>query len=181
MMLYFCFMEFVESRSSIWQGAATGLVVSALNHVAHRVSGPETQMQKKPKIVHTTEEAIDHYYNGEGEPVELGMATKKEVVRSPETKRVIQRLVKGIAEKRSSNYGVDLTKKTFHVGDTRVDYNTSCTTTKCVTTFKAFSGDGFRDPLDIGIEVGGTPYNYITWEFSISYKNPGYLIGTNIK
>ena len=32
---------------------------------------------------------------------------------------------------------------------------------------------------EIGIE--GTPYNYSTWEFSISYKNPGYLIGTNIK
>lgn len=30
-------MEFVESRSSIWQGAATGLAVSALNHVAHRI------------------------------------------------------------------------------------------------------------------------------------------------
>jgi len=38
MMLYFCFMEFVESRSSIWQGAATGMTVSALNHVAHRMS-----------------------------------------------------------------------------------------------------------------------------------------------
>lgn len=37
MMLYFCFMEFVESRSSIWQGAATGMTVSALNHVAHRI------------------------------------------------------------------------------------------------------------------------------------------------
>jgi hypothetical protein len=33
----------------------------------------------------------------------------------------------------------------------------------------------------IGIEIpGGHPYNYIPWNFSIQYMNPGYPVGNNI-
>jgi hypothetical protein len=74
-----------------------------------------------------------------------------------------------------------MTSLTFHVGDTNVDYSTTCTRTSCTTTFNAFIRDGFWDPISLNIEPGGTPYSYKPWQYKISYTNPGYPIGTNIK
>lgn len=134
--------------------------------------------------------AVEHYFNGNGKDAELSWKVKFKLLVSPESKRIIHRLIKGEAKLLSHNFRVDLTKgyDTFHIGRTRVDYSTSCTVNKCITKFTAFSGDGFRDPLDIGQMIGidveipfGLPYNYIPWNYSIHYNNPGYPVGNNLK
>lgn len=93
----------------------------------------------------------------------------------------MNRLISGEAKNRTLTFDVKMTLSTFHVGNTNVDYFTSCTETSCTTIFKAFVGDGFWDPIDLGVEVGGTPYKYNTWQYQITYKNPGYPVGVNIK
>lgn len=67
-------------------------------------------------------------------------------------------------------YPVDMTRDMFHVGRTGIEYNTKCNKGMCTTTFKGFQQkdkatgrvypDAFVDPVDLGFEVGGTPYDY---------------------
>ena len=87
-----------------------------------------------------------------------------------------------------------MTTEVFHIGNTNVDYTTTCTVSKCVTVFDDFVRDGFWDPNFIAEKTlgpfidsykpdgmgpnlehsGGTPYRYIPMRFQITYKNPGY-------
>jgi hypothetical protein len=185
------------AEGNFWTGTRQGLITSGLNHSFHWVGDSFKEAlddsapppSKSEKVVDSNLSAINHYFNGEGKSVELGTQTKRAVLRNKDTRRVVKTLIAGDAENLTSNFSVDLTKEVFHVGRTRVDYSTSCTVEKCTTNFTAFSGDGFRDPLDIGqviervtgwkiyVEIqGGIPYNYIPWNFSMSYKNPGYLV-----
>ncbi|MCO6565735.1 MAG: hypothetical protein J6581_09890 [Apibacter sp.] len=171
----------VLTNGNFWQGAATGLIVSGLNHVAHRAD-PPVKKSKNKKVIDSNLGAVNHYFNGDGEPVELGTNTKKAVLRNKRTRNVVTKLIEGKAERKTYWYGIDLTNDMFHVGRTNVEYATTCNSTKCTTKFKAFVKDGFWDPIDLKIELpGGKPYSYIPWEFSITYKNPGYSVGTNIK
>jgi RHS repeat-associated protein len=164
---------------NFWQGAATGLVVSGLNHAMHKIDPPE----KKSNIaLNDTKDAKEHYFKGDGEDKDVGRGAKIALRNSPEYKKVLGRLINGTAIKRSSSFDVNMTDEVFHIGDTNVDYSTNCSEGNCRTTFKAFVRDGFSDPLDIGIELyGGTPYNYIPYTFTVNYPNPGYKSGTNIK
>jgi hypothetical protein len=150
------------------------------------------QVQKKveneqngggPVTIDNTSQALDYYYNGNGDPVLLGPQTQKQLFKNPDYIRVKGALINGTANSRTNTFDVDLTwqDNTFHIGDSNVDYYTKCSPSTCVTRFEAFVRDGFSDPLGIGIELGGTPYPYIPFKFTIKYKNPGYPTGVNIK
>ncbi|WP_068597635.1 hypothetical protein ACF3NR_08715 [Vaginella massiliensis] len=171
------------SGGNFFEGALIGGVVAGLNDAMHKHLNGGDPPRKRRKILSNSSDAVDHYYNGNGEDAEIGMGAKRKLISNSETKRVINRLISGEANSLSNTFDVDLTNsyEGFHIGDTNVDYSTSCTISKCTTSFKAFVRDGFWDPLDIGIEIGGKPYNYVPWEFKISYKNPGYPKGNNIK
>ena len=83
-------------------------------------------------------------------------------------------------------YGVNMTRDMFHVGDTGIQYDTQCNNGMCTTTFKGFvqednaTGlivpDAFDDPIDIGIEVGGTPYDYKPYIWQETYPD-NFTIG----
>ncbi|MFV5701600.1 hypothetical protein ACM55F_06975 [Flavobacterium sp. XS2P12] len=171
---------------NFWQGAVTGLVVSGLNHAFHTIDPPGG---KKPKVVDNNKEAVEHYYE-DGSPVELGPNTKLALLNDKDYRRVLGALKAGTAVSRTDKFDIHFTWKVFHIGDSNVNYSTSCTTGNCTTRFSAFVGDGFRDPLDLGFETSfnsgdvnfmAKPYNYIPYNFSVSYPNPGYPVGTNIK
>ena len=114
---------------------------------------------------------------------------------SSEVKRVAYRLVSGIADNLTGRFGVDMTLQgAFFVGDTAVDYTTTCGLLMCRTNFSAFVNDSFSDPLDIGFEIpmptlstpimgsgyspslirSPKPYNFLPFNFFITYPNPGY-------
>jgi len=152
---------------------SNGAVSGAFVHMFNAEGGAK-------KIVDSTSEAVSHYYNGKGQPVELGIKTKLALRTNQAQINHLQNIVSGRTSSLTGNYGIDLTGSatTFHVGDTRVDYFTSCTSYSCTTTFVGFSGDGFWDIYggsDYGGpqgELGGTPYAYKPYMWTETYSNP---------
>ena len=135
-------------------------------------------------VIDSTHDALVYYFSGSKESVSLGQQTQLALQANDDFIRVRNLLVNGDANSRTNTFDVNLTwqSNTFHIGDSNVDYFTSCTDANCVTRFEAFVRDGFSDPLDIGFEVyGGTPFRYTPYVFTIEYKNPGYPTGINIK
>lgn len=152
---------------------------SGLNNASHEI---DPNKKKSNIALNGTDDARKYYFSGNGEDKDVGRAAKIALRNSPEYNRVLNRLMNGTAIRKSYTFDVNLTDEVFHIGDTNVDYFTTCSSGNCRTTFKAFVRDGFSDPLDIGIEIyGGTPYNYIPYTFTISYPNPGYKPGVRIR
>ena len=111
-------------------------------------------------VVHNTKEAVIHYYHGNGEPADLGDESTAELMSSPEFKRNHNAI---ITEGRDKNaFAVNMTNKTFHIGRTNVKYHVNNGNQSSSVTYTLFNNDRFIDPLDIGIETGGTPYEYKT-------------------
>lgn len=130
-------------------------------------------------VIDTTKEATVHYMDGNGESVELGIGTKYAVRSHPLVVRQSDALRSGKAKHLSHNLSVELAGKVYHVGKTRVDFTTNCESGTCTTTYKAFDGDGYWDPLaPVGFgdglggdwEVwGGKGYYYIPYIWSETY------------
>nr|WP_201587214.1 hypothetical protein [Psychrobacter sp. HII-4] len=127
---------------------------------------------KPPIIIDSNQAAVYQYFNGNGEAVELGATTKSRLRNHDRQKAALARLKSGVTDM-DGFYRVDMTRGSnsmFHVGRTGVEYDTQCNNGICTTTFKGFQQkdkttgriypDAFVDPIDIGIEVGGTPYDY---------------------
>ena len=84
-------------------------------------------------------------------------------------------------------YATNVEFDTFHVGKTPINYETSCSSSTCITTFTSH-GDGFKDPLSLiewqeqnitksdgdgpNYEAGGTPYNYNPFSWELEYDRP---------
>jgi uncharacterized protein RhaS with RHS repeats len=146
--------------------------------------------KRKYKVINTTAEAREHYYKGKGQPVILGAETTNELRTSTEYQRVIKKLMNGTAINLNGTFDVDMTFKTFHVGNTNVEYTTTISGDYCITTFREFVDDGFWDPDFLNepagitnpikrpdgkgpnLEMGGTPYDYISSTNVIVYPNP---------
>jgi len=132
---------------NFWQGAAIGLAVSGLNHVAHKAFGPGDP--PKRKVINNTKEALNHFYNGNGEPVKLGVKTLMELINSDKFLEKHNRIINGLGNGKvtspNGSFSVNLTFKTFHVGRTNVDYSVGCKGIVCTVTYKAFVNDGFWD------------------------------------
>ena len=133
------------------------------------------------KVINNTKEAVEHYYEGDGETVELGEQTKTELRNHPKVRRQSEALRKGSAQHLSDNLSVDMESYTFHVGKTRVDFTTNCHASTCTTTYKGFVKDGFWDPnyfapwthdgVGSGGELGGTIYNYTPYIWKETYPD----------
>jgi RHS repeat-associated protein len=153
-------------------------------------TGQEKPKQKKRKVINTTSDARDHYANGKGEPAVIGEESTNELRLSPEYQRVIKKLRNGTAVKINGSFDVNMTYKTFHIGDTNVNYTTTCSGATCTTNFTEFVDDGFWDPDFLSeisgitnpikrpdgkgpnLELGGTPYDYVSSTNIIIYPNP---------
>ena len=119
-------------------------------------------------VVHNTKEAVIHYYYGNGEPVDVGDEATAELMSSPEFKRNHYAITTEGRE--NASFDVDMTKKTFHIGDTNVDYYVNNGEQSSSVTYILFADDRFEDPLDIGIEAAGTPYEYKTRKVIYYFK-----------
>jgi RHS repeat-associated protein len=147
----------------------------------------------KAKVIDNTSDAKNHYDNGDGSGVLIGMATRNLLRLSRNYQNVIDKLVSGKAKNLNSTFDVDMTGKIFHIGDTNVDYSTNCSEGTCTTTFTEFVNDGFWDPNVLDEFIGssqsnfrpdgmgpnletqnGHPYPYIPSTYIIIYPNPGY-------
>ena len=67
---------------------------------------------------------------------------------------------------------VDLTDEIFFIGNTHIYYYTdSCPRGSCTTTF-IWGPDRFADPLDLGFEVLGTPYEISSFDWPYKFRDP---------
>ncbi|OWP82978.1 hypothetical protein BWK59_12935, partial [Flavobacterium davisii] len=196
------------SGGNFWQGVVIGGMVAGLNHTLHKGLDPKPKTKYKyffkelrnkynfAKTINGDLDSVNQYYYGDSKAVNLGVDVKNALLKSGDYTRIVNRLVTGVANKLTFKASVDLTfDGAFFVGRTTLFYDTKCNSAQCTTYFKAFEGDGFWDPLDIGLEIPLTlpsppsipgrgfntpvfispkPYNFLPYEFSITYKNPGY-------
>lgn len=139
-------------------------------------------------IVDTTEEAVNHYYTGNGEEAALGPNTIKLLLNNTRQKLSEYRIRSGQTTSLNGNYKVDMTEEMFHVGGTTVTYETTIGTTFGVTIFTAFVEDGFWDIYHhkklerlFGPDDGpgpnyelpkGNPYPYKPFTWAISFPAP---------
>jgi RHS repeat-associated protein len=130
-------------------------------------------------VINSTAEAVNHYYKGSGTDVTLGPDTTAALENHSRVLTAQMRLSNGVTSQ-SGSFSVDLTGSVFHVGQTNVDYSTSCAAVTCTTNFVGFVRDGFWDPRsNIGgdrlgpkNELGGTPFRYKAHTWNYTFPNP---------
>ena len=161
---------------------------------------------KSGAVVNNSKEAVSHYFKGKGASADVGDQSTRELLSS---KKFQEKHAKITSENVASEgyFSVDLTKSTFHIGRTNVDYRISGNGKSSSVTYILFSRDGFWDPDFIGentlgkipvirdwtkakpdgpgpnLERGGTPYHYKTRErtyFLNLLKTKNNLIGLSI-
>src|SRR5690606_7846557 len=146
------------------------------------------QVDRNRAVIDSTAAAWEYYRKGNGKTVELGPRTKDALLTSPEQMYRSDRIKTGKTESLSGNYGVDLTRRVYHVGNTTVQYETVCNDVTCTTTYIGFTRnkleggygpDGFWDIVGgndtIGPEgevLGGKPYPYSSYRWKETYPNP---------
>jgi hypothetical protein len=153
-------------------GAASGAMSRLFNYKPHAQKG---------KVVDSTGEAMDHYQDGNGEPVELGPNTKNALRNHPLVQQQSEALKAGTAKHLNDNLSVEMRGEVYHVGKTRVDFSTACQSSSCTTTYVGFSNDGFWDPIaptGFGDGIGGnweihggTGYHYNSYSWFETYKD----------
>ena len=147
----------------------------------------ETENDNNYKTINNTIEAIQHYYMGNGEPVNIGKQTINELFESNKFKKAHDDITNG--DNVDNPLEISMRFKTYHVGDTRMEYNIEKGKNAYSVTYTAFVRDGFWDPNVIcelisknifhnekkdykgsNLELGGTPYNYILYNRTYFFK-----------
>lgn len=169
---------------------AEGAIYAGIGHVFNQL-GHGRGNTKKSVVVDDNAEAVNHYYNGNGEPAEIGPNSMDQILHSKTFKSLENEIMLGRKLYKGSET-LHLRSTIFHIGQTNVSYFTECFPSgNCYTKFTFFNGDGFWDPLDLdkpiksffGIEtsdgpgwrweLGGQPYPYLQSTILMSFPNPG--------
>jgi len=163
--------------------------------VASLKNGIDFGYQTQNGPVDNTSQAWDHYMNGNGVPVDIGLNSIQALVNSTGFQQRHQRIITGKTTAMDGHFAVDMTSTVFHIGRTNVDYSIQCSGGDCYLKYTLFRGDGFWDVdfVDenilgrLGIEkyqpdgpgpnlerLGGTPYKYNTTTSGFYFTDPGY-------
>ena len=106
--------------------------------------------------------AISHYYFGNGEPADVGDIATNLLINTKTFQDNLKAVTTKVRDKNS--FDVDMTALVFHIGKTGVSYAVHPGKQTSHVDFTLFRKpnyvDGFRDPLDLGFELGGIPYDY---------------------
>jgi hypothetical protein len=155
--------------------------------IGQRVSFAATNEENGYKTIDSNGEAFDHYFGGDGSPVNIGPNTIAALKSHPEQLRRQDRITSGATEgPYEGNYRVNMTytKGTFYIGNTTVRYSATYGTKFAVIDFTGFSEDGLWDIRDIlnkgdGDRMGpryelpgGRPCPIIPHRWTISVPNP---------
>ena len=134
-------------------------------------------ISKDATVVKNTAAAVIHYYLGKGVAADIGDKSTNEIFESKEVQEVLNKIRSGIIQT-GGRIAVNMTNKTFHVGNTSVSYTIFPSIKANKASFTTLVGDGFWDPNFIketndkyhGIdnsdrsgdnyELGGHPYEY---------------------
>ena len=144
--------------------------------------------------VSDSEEALNHYFSGNGQPADVGNQSAKELLNSHKFKVKHAKITSKQVESEGF-FSIDMTGLTFHIGNTNVDYKITNNGKSSAVTYTFFARDGFWDPdfidentlgkipiinewtntrpdgLGPNLErFGGTPYRYKTRERTYFFK-----------
>uniref|UniRef100_UPI00035F99C2 RHS repeat domain-containing protein n=1 Tax=Segatella maculosa TaxID=439703 RepID=UPI00035F99C2 len=97
------------------------------------------------KVVHNTEEATRHYLHGHGESADVGDQSTLELLTSSKFREKHTKITSQVVAPQGY-FSVDMTKKTFHIGNTNIDYSISNNGKSASVTYTLFARDGFWDP-----------------------------------
>lgn len=143
-------------------------------------------------IIDNTFEAVVYYYIGNGDAAGFGVETQKLICNSEDVQKYQRKIENGETHNPADGSGlpVNLTYnlRTYHIGRTTLNYSTTCNEQNCITKYSV-GHDGFWDPNIFSEEdgkgpngeFGGNAYDYIPFEWEVTYPNPGYKIDTNNK
>lgn len=145
-------------------------------------------------VVNNTKEATSHYFKGKGVSADVGDQSTRELLSSSKFQEKHAKITSEAVDP-EGYFSVDLTKSTFHIGRTNVDYSVSGNGTSSSVNYTLFSRDGFWDPDFIDENTlgkipvirdwtntkpdgpgpnlerfGGTPYHYKTRERTYFFK-----------
>jgi hypothetical protein len=161
-------------------GAVTAGFAQMLNGNASAKRLEQRKAYDNSKIINDTDDAIERYFKGDGSPAELSDDVKQKIKNHPTVQDQMAKNASGQG-KPPNRLDLDLTddRSTYHIGATKVIYTDSCSGSSCTTNFTApiFDQQGnpdmFYDPINLGFELPeGTPYQYKTFDWSVSYPNP---------
>jgi hypothetical protein len=96
-------------------------------------------------VVNNTNDAMNHYYNGNGESADVGDKSTSELL-SSEKFQAKHKKITSEQVQLTGNFSVDLTSSTFHIGNTLVDYKVGGNDNSSFVTYTLFTRDGFWDP-----------------------------------
>ena len=196
------------STLSIFLGTSQKNSVSIFNRIIHKDKNFESNkinsgdfIQKNDlwvisentngKVINNTQEALSHYFNGNGSSVNIGSETTNELLSSRKFKEKHNKIT--TQEVKSNGFfAVDMTQETFHIGRTNVNYSIQESNRVSSVKYNLFANDGFWDPdfidenllgkflknkneqpdkLGPNLErLGGVPYSYNTTEITFFFK-----------
>ncbi|HMB00445.1 MAG TPA: RHS repeat-associated core domain-containing protein, partial [Spirochaetota bacterium] len=89
--------------------------------------------------VDSTEEAVDHYYHGQGANVNIGPNSISQLQNHPDQQAGLDKLRQGKSKNQYfGGYGIDMTTRVYHIGDTGVRYKVAYGEKYGLITFTAF-------------------------------------------
>lgn len=144
----------------------------------------------KNDIVDSIQDAVVHYYTGNGRMVKLGWSTLDSIKHSEDVQRYRAKMEEGSTANPASNSGLRIdmerenTNLAYYLGPMTMRYETTCDADTC-TTIYIVESKGFVDPNkwsdasndDSGgsdDKLEGIPYDYESATWAEDFPNPGY-------
>ena len=146
----------------------------------------------KDDIIASVQDAVVHYYTGNGRPVLLGIDTVDKIKQSEDIQQYKAKIEKGLIANPASGAGIpidiqaDDTSLASCLGQMTLRYEITCDDDSCTITYTV-EGNGFRELNNLNEnltedsgspddKLEGTPYNYEAVTWSETLPNPGYPV-----
>ena len=174
----------------------SGINITEGCHLPQKHLWIDSPVSQNNKTVDNSIKASFHYYFGNGEPVNIGDVTTSGLFNSSEFADEHRKVTK--SKDSFGSFNIDLTKKIFHIGRTKVKWEKERGLHASTITYTAFYQDGFWDPAfwsektlgnwsflkkipllgDLyqpdgkgpNLETGGIPYDYIPRKRTFFYN-----------
>ena len=164
-------IPFVDARAIVFRNTPD---FSGMNegYIIKRENLWTEYREEKKNVVSNTLQAVWHYYFGKGAVADVGDKSTEELINSPKFQSELESIQGHV---NNGKVEVDMTKRTYHIGNTTVLYDIEEMNNGRRAVFRMFGIDSFSDPnvlmerirgyhrsdgLGPHYELGGDPYHY---------------------
>lgn len=138
-------IPFVDARAIVFRNTPD---FSGMNegYIIKRENLWTEYREEKKNVVSNTLQAVWHYYFGKGAVADVGDKSTEELINSPKFQSELES-IRGHVN--NGKVEVNMTKRTFHIGDTTVPYDIEEMRNGRRAVFRMFGIDSFSDPIYI--------------------------------